>query len=128
MSLNYRLIKVALAALTVALILSGQVQARAWEWAKRLPINQYSPEDIAILKQGMAEILGSLENGETGQWSNPETGHGGSITPMTSVQQNSKTCRQTRFTSVMGGQENVSEFLLCQQENGGWAVEQPLAQ
>jgi hypothetical protein len=128
MSLNYRNLNVMLAAMAVAFMLSGQAQARAWEWAKRLPVNQYSPEDISILKQSMAEILGSLGDGETGHWSNPESGHGGSITPMTSVQKDNKTCRKTRFTSVTGGMDNVSEFFLCRQENGVWAVEQPGAQ
>jgi hypothetical protein len=121
-------ITTAMMVLMAALISSEQVQARAWDWATRLPINQYTPEDIAILKQRMGEILSTLKDGETGKWSNPQTGHGGSITPMTSVQQDNKPCRQTRFKSDINAQENVSEFFLCRQADGVWAVEQPLVQ
>lgn len=128
MSFKIRFLTVVMAVSMAALLSTGQVQARAWEWAKRLPINQYSPEDIEILKDSMARILGSLEDGETGEWSNPETGRGGTITPLTSVQQNDKLCRQTKFTSHSGGQKNVSEYFLCRQANGVWAVEQPLVQ
>jgi hypothetical protein len=121
-------ITTAMMVLMAALISSEQVQARAWDWATRLPINQYTPEDIAILKQRMGEILSTLKDGETGKWSNPQTGHGGSITPMTSVQQDNKPCRQTRFKSDVNAQEYVSEFFLCRQADGVWAVEQPLVQ
>ena len=128
MNFKVRFLTVAMAALMAAVLSSAQVQAQAWEWAKRLPINQYSPEDIKILKQSMAEILGTLEDGTSGEWGNPDTGHGGSITPLTTVHQNGKLCRQTKFIGVSDGQENVSEFFLCQQPDGVWAVEQPLVQ
>lgn len=128
MRLKTRYLTVVMVAMVFILVNPGLVQARAWEWAKRLPINQYSPEDIEILKQGMAEILNSRKDGESGEWSNPETGHGGSITPLTSVQQDDKLCRQTRFTSTSNESGNVSEFFLCRQPDGVWAVEQPLVQ
>ena len=117
-----------LAAFTLVLMNTGPAHARAWEWAKRLPINQYSPEDIGILKARMDEILSSLKDGETGEWSNPETGHGGSITPLNSVEQNGKMCRKTQFKSESDAQGNVSEFFLCKQPDGSWAVEQAAAQ
>jgi len=106
---------------------SAQVQAQLWEWARRLPVNQYSPEDIKILKQSMAELLGTLEDGASGEWSNPETGRGGTITPLTTVHQNDKLCRKTKFTSRSDGQvEDISEYFLCRQPDGVWADEQPL--
>ncbi len=128
MRFKTRFITTAMVALMATLIHSGQVQARVLDWATRLPINQYTPEDIAILKQRMDEILSTVEDGETGKWNNPQTGHGGSITPLTRVQQDNKPCRQTRFMSDVNGQENVSEFFLCRQPDGVWAVEQPLVQ
>ncbi len=127
MSFKARLITVAMAGLIVLLQHPNDAQARPWEWARRLPINQYTPEDIAILKQNMTEILNQGNDGEPVEWSNPETGHAGSITPLTTVHQSDKLCRQTRFTGFSNGTENVSEFFLCKQADGVWAVEQPLA-
>jgi len=129
LAMRKRLTAVPFGAVTIIIVMllnAGQAQARAWEWAKRLPLNQYSQQDIEILKQSMAEILGSLADGEPGEWSNPETGHGGTITPLTTVHQNDKLCRQTRFTASVEGQENKSDFFLCRQADGVWAVEQPV--
>ena len=128
MRLKTRFISTAILAMMVALISSGQVQARALDWATRLPINQYSAEDITILRQRMDEILSTVNDGETGKWSNPQTGHGGSIMPQTSVEQNGRLCRQTRFTSIADGKTNVTEYFLCRQADDTWAVEQPLVQ
>ena len=112
----------------LAIMSPNPAQARAWEWAKRLPVNQYSPEDIGILKARMDKILSSLKDGETGEWSNSETGHGGSITPLNSIEANGKTCRETRFQSQSDAGQNMSEFFLCKQPDGSWAVEQATTQ
>lgn len=128
MRLKTRFISTTILAMMAALTSFGQVQARALDWATRLPINQYSAEDIVILRQRMDEILSTVKDGETGKWSSPQTGHGGSITPLTSVQQGNKPCRQTRFASVMDGKTNVTEYFLCRQADDAWAVEQPLVQ
>ncbi len=128
MKINSRFLTIALAFFALVLINPEPAQARAWEWAKRLPINQYSPEDIGIFKARMDEILSSLKDGETGKWSNPESGHGGSITPLNSVDENGKTCRKTQFKNASDTRENVSEFFLCKQPDGSWAVEQAAAQ
>lgn len=105
-----------------------EVQARAWGWAKRLPVNHYSAEDIEIVKKTMGETLDNSGDGQVGEWKNPDTGHAGSITPLTTIEQNGRRCRQTRFTSFIQGEENVSEFFLCKQPDGVWAVEQPANQ
>lgn len=107
---------------------SDPVYARAWGWATRLPINQYSPEDIEILRQNMTQALDQAADDEKREWSNPATGRAGSITPLNTVKENNKLCRQTRFGSFTDEQENLSEFYLCRQADGEWAVEQPAAQ
>ena len=85
-------------------------QARPWGWAKRLPVNHYSAEDIEIVKQVMRDALAEGANGHVVEWSNPDSGHSGSISPLTDVEQDGKRCRQTRFTSFTQGQESVKEF------------------
>ena len=110
------------------LVTAFESQARPWGWAKRLPVNHYTPEDIEIVKQVMRQALEEGDNGGVFEWSNPDSGHSGSVSPRTDTLQDGKRCRQTRFTSHTQGEQNVSEFFLCRQADGVWAVEQPANQ
>jgi surface antigen len=123
-----RFLGITVTVMIMLIVNSNPVQARAWGWAKRLPINQYSPEDIVILRQSMTQALNQAADGEKREWSNPTTGSAGSITPLNTVDENMKMCRQTRFSSFSDEQENHAEFYLCRQADGEWAVEQPVAQ
>lgn len=120
-----RYIAVFAAVLTTLTMPALEAQARAWSWAKRLPVNHYSPEDIEIVKQTMSETLEHGVDGQAGDWSNADTGHSGSITPLSTTEQDGKRCRHTRFSSFTQEGEHVSEFYLCKQPDGRWAVEQP---
>lgn len=109
----------------VFLATAAEVAARAWGWARRLPVNQYSDADIEILKQVMDDALENGANEQAFEWRNPETGHHGIIAPLTDTEQAGRRCRQTRFTSFTESEPAVTEFLLCQQPDGSWAVDQP---
>jgi len=104
------------------------VQARGWSWATRLPMSQFSSEDTEILYAHIDQALGEAEDGERVKWHNPDSGHSGVITPLTTEQINGMACRKTRFESQAGQKQNVSEFLLCQQPDGSWSVQSQDAQ
>ena len=123
---TYRL--VAVLASFLFMIAAHEAQARAWGWAKRLPVNHYSAEDIEIVRPVIREALENGTNGEAVEWRNADSGHSGSITPLSDTEQNNRRCRQTRFTSFTQGEQAVSEFFLCRQPDGVWAVEEPLNQ
>ncbi len=110
------------------MVAGHEVQARAWSWAQRLPVNHYSAEDIEIVRPVIREALESGANGQVVEWSNASSGRSGSITPLTDTEQDNRRCRQTRFTSFTQGEQSVSEFFLCRQPDGAWAVEQPQGQ
>lgn len=125
-SLRYPLSALALCALF--LVTMPTAQAGAWSWAKRLPVNQYTPQDIEVMKSVLNEVLDSGADGVEAEWSNPETGHGGSITPLNSIDQDGRQCRQTRIRNLAKSTENISEYFLCKQPDGVWAAEEQLAQ
>lgn len=110
-------------AMSGTLMYSGDSQARGWEWAKRLPVSQFNAEDSAIFHAHVDQALGEAEDGERVEWSNPDSGSSGAITPMTTEQIKGMRCRETRFESQADQAKNVSEFLLCQQPDGSWSVQ-----
>lgn len=115
----------ALVVSTVFMAIPDVLEARAVSWAQRFPINQYTPEDIEILKQVMTEVLENGEDGVPAEWSNPDTGHGGAVTPLSSTMQEGRRCRMTRFRNYAETTDNVVEHFLCKQPDGVWAAEQP---
>ena len=102
---------------------SSESQTRGWGWIKRLPVSHYSAEDSAIFHAHVDQALGEAENGERVEWSNPDSGHSGAITPLTTEQLKGLNCRQARFESQADQAQNISEFLLCQQPDGSWSVQ-----
>lgn len=70
----------------------------------------------------------SLETAKSGQvstWTNPDTGHSGTITPMNVTQNSSgEYCREFRQTIRVGGQSQEGYGTACRQPDGSWRIVQ----
>lgn len=70
----------------------------------------------------------SLEYNKTGQassWSNPDSGHGGTVTPTRTVQTADNTpCREFESTVRIDGREETATGTACRQPDGSWRVVQ----
>lgn len=112
------------ALLSMALLITvSHAQSRGWSWMKRLPVAQFSAEDSAIFHASVDRALDMGKDGEMLEWHNPETGHSGSITPLSTEQLDGKSCRKTRFENQAGETKNRSEYFMCKQPDGVWAVD-----
>lgn len=59
--------------------------------------------------------------GQPVSWSNPETGHGGSVTPLSETRNaNGQRCRDYRGTINVDGKSEQANGLACQQPDGTW--------
>lgn len=59
--------------------------------------------------------------GQTVSWSNPETGHGGTVTPVAEVRNTSgQRCRDYRGTITVDGKSEQASGFACQQADGTW--------
>jgi surface antigen len=69
-----------------------------------------------------------FETAPTGQqvaWQNPDTGHGGSITPMRTYQSpQGQYCREFRQTISVGGRTEEGFGTACRQPDGSWRIVQ----
>jgi surface antigen len=62
--------------------------------------------------------------GQGSTWSNPDTGHHGTITPTTRMveQPSGQVCREFQQTIVVGGQTQQGVGTACRQPDGTWRV------
>lgn len=61
--------------------------------------------------------------GETISWNNPESGHGGTITPTRDGRTNTgRYCREYQTTVTVGGQRENAYGTVCQQPDGSWEI------
>jgi surface antigen len=56
-------------------------------------------------------------------WSNPESGHSGSVTPVRQgVDQSGATCREYQTTVNVGGKSEQAYGTACRQADGSWKI------
>lgn len=68
----------------------------------------------------------SLENnktGNSGSWSNPDSGHSGETTPTrTYTADSGSPCREFTTTVLIGGEEQQAYGTACRQADGSWKI------
>lgn len=61
--------------------------------------------------------------GQSSQWSNPDTGHSGSVTPTRTYKSKSgEVCREFQQTIVVGGREENGFGTACREADGSWRI------
>ena len=70
---------------------------------------------------------GALETGRSGQpvaWTNPDSGHSGTIVPQPAYQSNTgQYCREYQQTVTVGGKTENAYGTACRQPDGSWKVQ-----
>lgn len=79
-----------------------------------------SVEDTKIIMQVGADMLRTASDGESRPWSNPQTGHSGTITIIRSYERDGMPCRDTRVSSVLDKRNVTYALPVCQVADGTW--------
>ncbi len=91
--------------------------ASGLSWMKNAPARHFADADWALFSETLDKAL----NQDTGMdWANPKSGASGSITPVSSGEQNGMTCRKTRIINQAKGQSASSTYTFCQAPDGSW--------
>ncbi len=68
----------------------------------------------------------ALENGQSGQaqtWSNPDSGHSGTVTPQPAYKNTAGNyCREYQQTVMIDGREESAYGTACRQPDGSWKI------
>lgn len=79
--------------------------------------------DKMMMERTTQASLEHTQSGSTSTWSNPDSGHSGSVTPTTTYQTDSgQYCREYRQTIVVGGQQEEAYGTACRQPDGTWKI------
>src|SRR2546427_5591558 len=68
----------------------------------------------------------ALESGPTGKarpWTNPDTGHSGTVTPTRTYHSGNGYCREVQNDVIIGGQSGKAYGTACRQPDGSWKIQ-----
>lgn len=81
--------------------------------------------DRAYLQRTTQDSLEYNKTGQTANWSNPDSGHSGTVTPTATVQTADNTpCREFESTVRIDGKEETATGTACRQPDGSWRIVQ----
>ena len=86
--------------------------------------NRLDDRDKRMASEAASRAFESGRTGESTQWSNPDTGNSGSVTPTKTYQlANGQYCRQYTQDIVVGGEKHQTHGTACRQGDGTWEVQ-----
>jgi surface antigen len=108
--------------LILSMLLLAALPASAfWAWMRGAALNEFTDDDWDMLKTEARRVLDEDPDGSRTDWTNPETGNGGSIKPLKTLTVDGQTCRQTAFRQVSAtGLKGQGVYHLCRQDDGTW--------
>ncbi|UEM01428.1 hypothetical protein JL101_015575 [Skermanella rosea] len=107
-------------ALAAAMLLPFQAVEAQLLFGSRLGEAHYQGDDTKIIMSVGADMLRNAPDGESRPWSNPQTGHGGTITMIRSYERGGMPCRDARLNSDLGKRSVVYVLPVCRIADGTW--------
>ena len=91
-------------------------------FGSRLGQAHYQGDDTKIIMQVGGDMLRNAQDGESRSWSNPQTGHSGTITVVRSYKRGNLPCRDAQVNSQLGERNVVYVLPVCQIADGSWKI------
>ncbi len=104
-----------LAATAIGTLLGAMVGSEAGKSLER--------SDKLYAARTCQQALEGTRTGQSSQWSNPDTGHSGSVTPTRTYKSTSgRVCRDYQQTVIVGGREQSAFGTACREADGSWRI------
>ena len=86
---------------------------------------QLDERDRYLMAQTFEFAMEKAPTNETAKWKNPDTGHGGTVTPTKTYQTYQGTpCREFTTTVSIGGELEQAYGTACRQADGSWKIQE----
>ncbi len=92
------------------------------KWLEFSPAKHFTEADWDLLRGAARTALNEKANGEGVKWRNPETGHYGSLTPISRTQVDGRTCRDLIIRNFAEGLQGGGTYRLCRTRDGEWKL------
>ena len=108
-------------ALAMFALLTASAEAQLL-FGSRLGQAHYQGDDTKIIMRVGADMLRNAPDGESRPWSNPQTGHSGTITMLRSYKRGDLPCRDAKVNSQLKERNVVYVLPVCQVADGSWKI------
>lgn len=85
--------------------------------------NMLDQRDKRLAAEAQQRALESTPTGTPVAWSNPDTGHSGTVTPVKTYQSGGTYCREFQSDVVIDGKPDKAWGTACRQPDGSWKVQ-----
>jgi surface antigen len=82
--------------------------------------NMLDDRDKKMAAESANRALETAPSGKPVAWSNPDSGHSGTVTPVRTYQSDGTYCREYQQTVTIGGKQEQSYGTACRQPDGSW--------
>jgi surface antigen len=93
-------------------------------WLNHSPVRFFSAADWDLAREAARRALNKAQDGETVAWTNPDSSHHGSVTPLSTTARDGATCRELKIANHAKRLHGSSVYLFCRQPDGRWAAVQ----
>lgn len=108
--------------LLMAAFLPSAQAALNLKWLEFSPAKHFTKTDWDLLRGAAGTALNEKANGEGVEWRNPETGHYGSMTPISRLEVDGRPCRDLVIRNFAGGLQGGGTYRLCRMQGGEWKL------
>ena len=84
--------------------------------------NLLDDRDKRMANETAQRALETAPSGKAVAWTNPDTGHSGTVTPVRTYESNGNFCREFTQTVTIGGKPENSFGTACRQPDGSWRI------
>jgi surface antigen len=85
--------------------------------------NMLDQRDKRLAAETQQRALETAPTGKPVAWTNPDTGHSGSVTPVRTYQSGGAYCREFQNNVTIGGKDEKAYGTACRQPDGSWKVQ-----
>jgi surface antigen len=85
--------------------------------------NALDQRDKRLAAEAQQRALESAPTGKAVPWTNPDTGHQGTITPVRTYQSSGTYCREFQSNVTISGKSEKAYGTACRQPDGSWKIQ-----
>ncbi len=85
--------------------------------------NMLDQRDKRLQAEAAQRAFETAPSGKPVAWSNPDSGHSGTITPTQTYQSSGAYCREYQQTVTIDGKQEKSYGTACRQPDGSWKIQ-----
>lgn len=85
--------------------------------------NMLDQRDKRLAAEAQQRALESAPTGKPVAWTNPDTGHAGTVTPVRTYQSGNSYCREFQNQVTIDGKKENAYGTACRQPDGSWKVQ-----